>query len=402
MYESMLKIIVGVGSAVMLLMGLLTIFLLSQFKDADSWRIHTYNVLDSSDRFLSAMKDAETGQRGYLLTGNKSYLEPFLDAQKQIPGQLDELRRLTKDNPAQQQRLASLAPMVDEKLSLISQTLELYNSQHAKEALEIVKNNSGKNLMDSIRVVANDFNKMERHLLEQRENEYNLQLKNLLTAMAALIVLAFLLIFVFASKARHEFRERLRIQANEEEIIRNLAFYDTLTQLPNRRLLNDRLEQSLAASKRSGIHGALIFLDMDNFKPLNDLHGHIAGDALLVEVAHRLNACVRKVDTIARFGGDEFVVVLSELDVDKTKSTKQAGNIAEKIHDALGEPYLLKIHSEGQAETTIEHGCTSSIGVVLFINHEASAREVLKQADMAMYQAKEAGRNSIRFYEPKA
>ena len=398
----MLKIIVGVGSAAMLLMGLLMIFLLGQFKDADSWRIHTYKVLDSSDMFLSTMKDAETGQRGYLLTGNKSYLEPFLDAQKQIPVQLDELRRLTKDNPDQQQRLARLTPLVDAKLSVMSQTLELYNSQHAKEAIEIVRSNSGKDLMDSIRVVVSDFNKMERRLLAQRESEYNSQLKNFLTTMAVLIVLAFLMIFIFASKARQEFRERLRIQAKEEEIIRNLAFYDTLTQLPNRRLLDDRLQQSLASSKRSGLYGALIFLDMDNFKPLNDLHGHLAGDALLVEVAHRLNACVRKVDTVARFGGDEFVVVLSELDVDKAKSTKQAGNIAEKIRDALGEPYLLKIHPEGQAEITIKHGCTSSIGVALFINHEGSAGEVLKQADMAMYQAKDAGRNSIRIYEPIA
>lgn len=398
----MLKIIVGVGTAAMLLMGLFMIFLLSQFKDADSLRIHTYKVLESSDIFLSTMKDAETGQRGYLLTGNKSYLEPFLDAQKIIHVQLDELRRLTNDNPDQQQRLARLAPLVDAKFSVLLHTIELYNSQHAKEALEIVKSNSGKNLMDSIRVVSNDFNIMERRLLERREIEYKSQLKNLLTTMTVLIVLAFLLIFIFASKARQEFHERLRIQAKEKEVIRNLAFYDTLTRLPNRRLLDDRLQQSLASSNRSALYGALIFLDMDNFKPLNDLHGHLAGDALLVEVARRLNACVRKVDTVARFGGDEFVVVLSELDVDKTKSTKQAGNIAEKIRNALGETYLLKIQPEGQAETTIEHSCTSSIGVVLFINHEISAEEVLRQADMAMYQAKDAGRNSIRFYEPIA
>lgn len=198
----MLKIIVWVGSAAILLTGTLMISLLGQFKNADSWRIHTYKVLDSSNMFLSTMKDAETGQRGYLLTGNKNYLEPFLDAQKQIPVRLDELRRLTKDNPDQQQRLARLTSLADAKLSEMLQTLELYNSQHAKEAIEIVRNNSGKDLMDSIRVIASDFNKMEGRLLAQRESEYNIQLQNFLATMAGLIMLAFLLIFIFASQGK--------------------------------------------------------------------------------------------------------------------------------------------------------------------------------------------------------
>jgi len=184
-----------------------------------------------------------------------------------------------------------------------------------------------------------------------------------------------------------------------EEQIRTLAFYDALTQLPNRRLLNDRLGQTMAASKRSGHYGALMFLDMDNFKPLNDTYGHSVGDLLLIEVAHRLTGCVREVDTIARFGGDEFVVMLSDLDEDKAGSTAQAGIVAEKIRTALAEPYLLTFRHEGEAETTIGHHCTSSIGVVLFINHEASQEDLLKWADMAMYQAKNSGRNRICIYE---
>lgn len=183
-----------------------------------------------------------------------------------------------------------------------------------------------------------------------------------------------------------------------EEQIRALAFYDTLTQLPNRRLLNDRLGKAMAASKRSGHYGALMFLDLDNFKPLNDTFGHNVGDLLLIEVAHRLAGCVREVDTVARFGGDEFVVMLGELDADKAGSTAQAGFVGEKIRSALAEPYLLKIQQEGKAETTVEHHCTSSIGIVLFINHEASVEDILKWADAAMYQAKEHGRNRIHFH----
>ena len=182
--------------------------------------------------------------------------------------------------------------------------------------------------------------------------------------------------------------------------VHQLAFYDPLTRLPNRRLLNDRLIQTMAANKRSGCYGALMFLDLDNFKPLNDHHGHEVGDLLLIEAASRLKSCVREMDTVARFGGDEFVMMVSELGADKDESAAQARIVAEKIRVALSEPYLLTIRHEGRADITVEHHCTASIGVTLFINHEASQDDVIKWADIAMYRAKEAGRNSIRFYDP--
>ncbi|MDP2826715.1 MAG: diguanylate cyclase [Sulfuritalea sp.] len=187
-----------------------------------------------------------------------------------------------------------------------------------------------------------------------------------------------------------------------EDQVRQLAFYDDLTKLPNRRLLNDRLSQTMAVSKRSGCYGALMFLDLDNFKPLNDTHGHVVGDLLLIEAADRLKCCVREMDTVARFGGDEFVVMLSDLNADKAESTSHAEIVAEKIRIRLSEPYLLTIRQEGKEDTTVEHHCTVSIGVTLFIDHEASQDDILKWADVAMYQAKEAGRNSIRFYDSKA
>ena len=184
-----------------------------------------------------------------------------------------------------------------------------------------------------------------------------------------------------------------------EEKINNLAFCDTLTQLPNRRMLNDRLGHAMAASKRSGLYGALMFLDLDNFKPLNDTYGHGVGDLLLIEVAHRLTGCVRETDTVARFGGDEFVVMLGELDEGKDESAAQAGIVAEKIRNALAEPYLLTFKHEDEAEKIVEHRCAASIGVALFIGHEAGAEDIVKWADIAMYQAKGCGRNLVRFYE---
>ncbi|MGC2048290.1 MAG: diguanylate cyclase [Gallionella sp.] len=184
----------------------------------------------------------------------------------------------------------------------------------------------------------------------------------------------------------------------DEEKIQNLAFHDALTGLPNRRLLNDRLIQTMAASKRSGNFAALMFIDMDNFKPLNDRQGHAAGDMLLEEVARRITGCVREVDTVSRFGGDEFVVLLSELDSDNAQSVTEAGIVAEKIRVALAEPYILLLRQQDMEETTITHRCTSSIGVVMFIDHEFSADDILKHADFAMYQAKDSGRNAIRFF----
>ena len=184
-----------------------------------------------------------------------------------------------------------------------------------------------------------------------------------------------------------------------EHQIHQLAFYDTLTQLPNRRLLSDRLKQAIASSKRTGLYGALLFLDLDKFKTLNDLHGHAAGDLLLIEVARRLTECVREMDTVARFGGDEFVLVLCELDDNPQTSKTRALLVAEKIRTALASPYRLNLHAEQNPENSVEHKSAASIGVNLFIGQQASEDDILKCADDAMYQAKEAGRNLIRFYE---
>jgi diguanylate cyclase (GGDEF)-like protein len=187
-------------------------------------------------------------------------------------------------------------------------------------------------------------------------------------------------------------------QKQNEEKIYQLAFYDALTSLPNRRLLDDRLEQSIAACKRSRKYGAVLFLDLDNFKPLNDTHGHNAGDLLLVEVARRLTNCVREVDTVARFGGDEFVVVLSELDAEKAECGKQAKLLAEKILDTLSQHYLLDSNSNDSTNNIVQSNVTASIGLALF-NGDSSAEKTLKYADEAMYEAKERGRNSSCFYK---
>ena len=184
-----------------------------------------------------------------------------------------------------------------------------------------------------------------------------------------------------------------RKQAADE--IEHLAFYDPLTRLPNRRLLLDRLKRALAASTRNGRGGALLFLDLDHFKTLNDTLGHAIGDLLLQQVAERLTACLRESDTIARLarlGGDEFVVMLEDLSDKDIEAATQAEVVGEKILTTLNQPYQLATH---------EYQSTASIGVALFSGHKQSHEDLLKHADIAMYQAKKAGRNTLRFFNPQ-
>ena len=172
--------------------------------------------------------------------------------------------------------------------------------------------------------------------------------------------------------------------------IKHLAFYDPLTNLPNRRLLFDRLKIAFASNKRNGKKGAVLFIDMDNFKTLNDTLGHDMGDLLLKEVAERLHHCVRDCDTVARFGGDEFVIMLTNLNEDEDMAINQAEIIGQKILVTLNKSYQLR---------TQDYSSTPSIGVAIFTGHESSIHEPVKQADTAMYQAKKAGRNTLRFFK---
>jgi diguanylate cyclase (GGDEF)-like protein/PAS domain S-box-containing protein len=185
--------------------------------------------------------------------------------------------------------------------------------------------------------------------------------------------------------------ERKRTQ----EQVQRLAFYDALTDLPNRRLLQDRMQQAMSSSKRMGSYCALMFLDLDNFKPLNDTHGHAAGDLLLVEVARRIKSVVREADSVARFGGDEFVVMLVELGRDPAESREQTLAVAEKIRAVLAEPCTVKVQTYPYEVQEVVHHGSVSVGAVLFRGQEQSMDEILKRADQAMYLAKEEGRNHV-------
>jgi diguanylate cyclase (GGDEF)-like protein/PAS domain S-box-containing protein len=176
-----------------------------------------------------------------------------------------------------------------------------------------------------------------------------------------------------------------------EEEIHSLAFFDPLTRLPNRRLMRDRLQQALSSSTRHHSHGAILFIDLDNFKTLNDTRGHHIGDMLLVEVSIRLRTCIREEDTISRLGGDEFVVVLERLHEEMPLAAMEAEQVGDKICHKLSQPYLLQ---------GFDYHNTCSVGIALYRDSSLNVDELLKRADTAMYEAKRAGRNTVRFFDP--
>ena len=184
----------------------------------------------------------------------------------------------------------------------------------------------------------------------------------------------------------------ITLKKEAEDEIKHLAFYDPLTRLPNRRLLRDRLQKTLTSIKRSGLTCGLLFIDLDNFKTLNDTLGHDIGDLLLQQVSERLKTCIREGDTVARLGGDEFVIMLENLNKNNILAAELTKMVGNKILDTLNQPYQLAIH---------KHTNTPSIGATLFNDNRYTIDELMKQADIAMYQSKKAGRNTMRFFDPR-
>ena len=200
---------------------------------------------------------------------------------------------------------------------------------------------------------------------------------------------------VGVSSVGHDISDQDRL----EQLVREMAFHDTLTGLANRRLLDDRISLARASNQRNRLHSALLFLDLDNFKPLNDNYGHEAGDLFLLEVANRLTSCVRAIDTVSRIGGDEFVILITDLGSDAAVARQSAHSIAEKIRRSIERPFLLEGKRDEQGALKVSWQCTASIGVLVFSGEAEGNDELLKRADRAMYRAKEAGRNQIQFDE---
>ncbi|MFA6972444.1 MAG: EAL domain-containing protein [Gallionella sp.] len=647
-----IKPVVGFIAAgvLVMLVALASLWAVKQSERAADLQTHTLLVMNATHDLLLDLNDAGTGQRDYIETGNEAFLESYLAVRDTLKGRLSELRQLTRDKPAQHHRLDVLSPLIEDRMAILQQTIDLRRRQDSAAALEILRNGRGKQLMATIRAEMRNFENAEADLLVQREAQFRSS-QGRLSGLILLANVFFVLLIMLATYLLHRessLRIKARIDANRmldqanktlrehavtlaqfkytldhtldgvfifhadtlrfiyvnhgavqqvaysedellhmtpldimpefieprfrtmlqslrdgsltattfealhrhkdghdipveivlqyvktddqdphfiafsrditcrkqaeatlriaavafesqesliitdtngvilrvnpaftrdtgytaeetvgqtprllksgrhnaafyaqmwdtllrtgtwqgeiwnrhkngeicpkwltlsavkdsnenvthyvgthiditerkaaEEEIKSLAFYDPLTGLPNRRLLMVRLKQALASSARNGREGALLFIDLDNFKTLNDTLGHDFGDLLLQQVALRLESCIREGDTVARLGGDEFVVMLEDLSGHVLEASALTQAVGEKILATLGQPYQLISH---------EYHSTPSIGATLFNHDQQTIAELLKKADIAMYQAKKAGRNTLRFFDPK-
>ncbi|MFT7314802.1 MAG: diguanylate cyclase (GGDEF)-like protein/PAS domain S-box-containing protein [Paraglaciecola sp.] len=515
----------------------MSFYAVNQNEQAAFERKRSLITMDTSSRLLSNIKDAETGLRGYLLTGEKNYLEPYWSAHDNINNELKTLRDIIHDRRGETELLNSLQPILEVLLRAFSANVELVSNNHRDEALARLKSGKDKRLMDEIRELIRKFEAREAVLLALREHRFN----DTLSALSLVNILTSIMIFLMAilsswfffhethkrilsqkqankdlekanfhltdevamrQKAEIELRiaatafelqtgilvtdadgiilrvnkaftkitgyssqevvgqtpyilssekhdkafyanmwnevnhkgvwegdawnrrkdgtvhpEHLTITTIEndegfvvnyvasltditqrvtaEDEIKHLAFYDHLTDLPNRRLLLDRLHKALAQNTRNGEKGALFFIDLDNFKTINDTLGHDIGDLLLQQVADRLTESVREGDTVARLGGDEFVVLLLRLNDSSIETVAQnAAMRGQKILNNLNRVYTL-------GKNNYSRYVSPSIGVTVFSNDDQTVDELLKQADIAMYKAKEDGRNRLRFFDPR-
>ena len=348
-----------------------------KLESAQEWVEHTHKVENAISHVLSILQDAETGQRGFLLTGDRSYLEAFRSAQRQISPNMTQLRQLTIDNPSQQKRLQQIEQLISIKLDELNETIFLKSAHNPRAALSLVKSNKGKKTMDSIRALMRDMQQEEDVLLQERKHslEHQRRLAYWVQAMGMFVLSVVGLFVVF------RVRKLLLSRMAAESELEYMANHDVLTGLESRRLGMERLSLSCAMARRARTKTGLLFVDLDGFKDVNDMFGHQTGDAVLVTIAQRLSSCLREVDTVARLGGDEFMIVLSNINSDEN-----ASQVAQKVIDAVSQPIVIDDQ---------QMSVSASIGIALYPDHAQDGEALIKCADTAMYTAKNKGKHQF-------
>ncbi|WP_019026939.1 CHASE3 domain-containing protein [Colwellia piezophila] len=399
-------------------------FQLTSFEEGKLfWVNHTHNVLHHSDRFLSSLKDTETGQRGYLLTNDASYLQPYYAGITDSITHFKKLKLLTKDNPQQQERLDLIHKMAESKFSELRQTIEFVKVNNNIEALALVKANKGKQYMDSLRRLLTNFNNEERLLLEQRKGDYKASRAKIETLiLVQLLFFCFLAVFVLLFLNKNLFQPLkilldstkkteegkalsiVDVVPNDEmgyllssfytmsekvyertKVLGHKAFHDDLTGLKNRSKMNEEIEHAINHSKESNTKLAIFFIDLNDFKVLNDTFGHESGDMILKEVAVRLKAALRSDDSIFRVGGDEFVVLIKDV-----KAITEIQYIVAKVLKTTESPVMI----QGQ-----QMKISLSLGVAVSPDDSINSFDIVKFADIAMYEAKRNKDTHFKFYD---
>lgn len=392
--------------------SMLTFKLESYGDEKLEWVNHTHGVIINSEKLLSSLKDAETGQRGFLLTQEVSYLQPYYTGEAEAQSILDLLYKLTSDNKEQQKALAHLSDVMQLKFDELRSTIELAQNNQQTEALAIVKEDKGKAYMDDLRKDLTQFINIELLLLEKRKGDYKENRSQLVTLiklqMVFLVFLAIATIFfmkrnlfdplhlLLSSTKKMQQGEKLDIsdivEKNEmgnllsafftmneivhekTETLTYKAHHDELTGLKNRSMVNDDLEYALQHAKRSHSKVAVYFIDLNKFKEINDTLGHDVGDEVLVKTSQLLTKTVRRRDNIYRLGGDEFLIIGQEI-------TQNSGikRLSSKLLAQFSVPMMIG---------TEPMDVSLSIGVAIYPDHAQQGEELIKYADIAMYEAK--------------
>ncbi len=404
----------------------LLIFKLDALSDEKvGWVVHTQNVINEAASLIGAMKDAETGQRGYIITHNTEYLEPYHIGVSESKLYLKKLVNLTSDHPEQQSRLENVASLMSSKIEELELTINLIQENtpsSISKALEIVKSNSGKKFMDDIRLEMIEFKNKELVLLEERKGALK-EVRAYISALVIFEVLFFIFMAIITAmfirsklyvplgmlisgteKMEKGIKQEIRdIMPNDEmgyllssfyrmssvvyektQKLTHEASHDALTSLGNRLKLEKDLEEQigyLAGNSKL----ALIFIDLNKFKETNDTLGHEAGDAVLVETAQRLIRSVREQDSVYRIGGDEFIVLLTGvLDVSHVEM------VVKKLANNFSHPFN---YNDRNIEISL------SMGVAISPDDTLDSEQLIKSSDIAMYVAKHSGGTSYTFFD---
>jgi diguanylate cyclase (GGDEF)-like protein len=373
------KIIIGFGLVVMILAinALIAVRTVITLTDAAQAVAEGLRVRDLLKEARAVVSSSETGQRNYILTGDKDYLEYSLKALRSTGSQLDEILNLVDEDSTEAEKTRRLQSLIEARAALFASALDHLQKGRKAAALQAMTAEAGRENLNSTDELFDQFSASQATLFARRTDELQKSSRfSLVTFYVAtfcgLVLLGLLCYFIYRDIA-----ERRRA----EEKLRVVATHDSLTALPNRTLLHERLSHALARAQRHSRQLAVLFVDLDRFKNVNDTLGHDAGDSLLQVTAQRLYDCLRETDTMARQGGDEFVVLMEEL-TDREPITR----VAQRILDAVSQPFVIA----GQ-----ELHITASVGISIY---PEDGRTLLRNADVAMYRAKEKGKNNYQFY----
>jgi diguanylate cyclase (GGDEF)-like protein len=337
-------------------------------------------VIGTIEEIGRSALNAESTARAYVIASDAPTLDRYFSLLPQIDDQISAFRLLTQENRDQELRAVRLQEQINARFKFLTSVLRVREARGFEAAQRIATAGRGRASMNVIRATLEGMRTEEELAREAlRTNEQHIR-QRLTIVVGAMVLIGFLILTWITQQTRRA----LRLRRNSEEHVRHLAFHDTLTGLPNSRLLHDRLSQALATAKRHGEKLAVLYLDLDGFKNVNDTHGHAAGDELLKQAAARLNNAVRSEDTVARMGGDEFVLLLRYLNV-----TEDATLVAGRVIKTLRAPFPIAggVH------------VSASIGVSFYSESCPTVDTLMSTADQALYEAKRSGKNRYQVHD---